>query len=272
MRAIEHTERSLAGQLEKQQAIIRKNFEHRRAEISRELAAIAGQIDALEKRRQREFGQRLSAVQRSFVQNYLSDAELDSSRISGIGPQLVANMQAAGIRSAGDFTGVSYVQGGRFVIAYFHRKHGGRVHVPGIGQVKAQRLEQWRQSQASTAMRLQPTTLPADEARALEASFSSSIGALKDQRGEVEARVNAGLQALQPELDKAFASAADEHRLKVEALGPRKSGVGARLGQAQAEYLAARQEFLDWGTQMAAYKSWRFGRFVRTAVRGPRSS
>jgi hypothetical protein len=265
---LERAESALVARFEKQQAAIRADFDRKRSGISRELAVIDRKIESLDKQRQREFGLRLTVVQRNFVQNYLSSAKLDSSRITGIGSQLIANLQAVGIRSAGDFTGVSYAQGGRYVTAYFQRTHGGRVHVQGIGQVKADAIEQWRRLQVSGAHFHQPATLASDDVRAIEASYSSSINALKDQRRQAEVRVNAEVEALRPELDRALASAADEHRIKVEALGPRKSEVGARLGQAQVEYLSARQEYLDWGTQMTAYKSWRFARFVYTAARG----
>ncbi|HEY7262850.1 MAG TPA: hypothetical protein VH589_15360 [Trebonia sp.] len=272
MSKIEDAERSLARGLEKRQATIRKDFERRRSEVSRKLMAVERKLDSLDKQRQRELGRRLAVIQQRFVQNYLSNARLDSSRIPGIGPQLVAKMRAAGIGSAGEFTGVSYVRGGRFVTAYFQRSHGGRVHVPGIGQVKAQRLEQWRQVQVSNAHRLQPKTLPVDEVRAVEASFSSSISGLEAQRSQVAGTVSVELEALQSELDKALASAVDEHQVNIRALEPRKSEAGALLGQAQVGYHAANQEVLDLDARMTAYRSWRFGRFIGTAIRGSRSS
>jgi phosphoribosylpyrophosphate synthetase len=237
---LDRGERSLFAELEKRQAAIRTDFDRRRSVAARELTAIDNKLGAIDKQRQHEFGRRLTAVQRSFVQSYLSSARLGSSSIPGVGRQLIANLQAVGIASAGDFSGVSYIQGGRYVTAYFQRSRGGRVHVQGIGQVKAQAIEQWRRSQVNGAHLHQPTTLPADEIRAIEASFAPSISTLGDQRRQVEARVNAEMAALQPELDKALASADDEHRLRGEALTVRKAEVGTRLGQAQIEYLAAR--------------------------------
>ena len=91
--------------------------------------------------------------------------------VSGVGAQLVTKLRAAGIRSAADFVGVGFVSNGRSTNVYFRLTSGQRAHVPGIGRVKAERIDQWRRTQVAHATVFQPSALPASELSVIDAQF-----------------------------------------------------------------------------------------------------
>ncbi len=104
------------------------------------------------------------------------------------------------------------MKNGRFTTAYFHLASGGRRHVPGIGEVKARRIEQWRQAQVANAVRLQPSALPPAELHAIDAQFAAEGQQLKEERARLTEQIADNIAVIQRELDAALTGADKQHR------------------------------------------------------------
>ncbi len=141
---LERAEQRLADQHAKKRVSLQADFDRRRRKTSQQIESIDRRLAQLVSRRQHEIGRSLKKLQHNYVRARLSRAVVDANQLPGVGAQLVANLRSIGIRSAADFVGIGYMHNGRFATVYFHLASGRRMHVPGIGEVKARRIEQWR--------------------------------------------------------------------------------------------------------------------------------
>lgn len=269
---IAHAERAkkrLDDQHAKHRSKIQAAFDKRLRQVARPQEALDQKLTQLRNQKREELKKRLMQLQREYVQSWLSRVTLGSNQVPGVGSQLVARLGLAGIRVAADFTGIafSYPPGASPAIC-FRLATGRLVHVPGVGEVKAQRLEQWRQSHVADAVRRQPSALPASELRAIDAEFAVQERQISDERARVTKQIAAQSAAIKQELDTALAAAADRQGPERVQLDQRRTGLMAQLGRAHSSQLNAQQQLLDQDNHLAAVPRPTFSRFLRSVIRG----
>ena len=265
---VERAEKRLADRHAKKRASLQVGFDRRRGRASHELESIDRRLVQLNGRRRREIGRSLKKFQQTYVGARLSQAVIDANQVPGVGAQLVAKLQSIGIRSAADFVGIGHMHHGKSTTVYFRLASGGRMHVPGIGEVKARRIDQWRQAQVANAVRLQPSALPPPELHSIEARFAAEERQLQEERARLTGQIADKIAMIQRELDAALADADKEHKAELISVSQRKAELTAHLGQASSGHVAARQHLLDCDNRLAAAGQPAFGRFVSTTIRG----
>jgi len=154
------------------------------------------------------------------------------------------------------------------VTVHFQLASGRLVRVPGVGEVKARRIEQWRQGQVASAVRRQPSALPAPELQVIDAKFAAQERQLRDERSRVIQQIEGQIAAIKQELDVALAAVDKQQRTEQIPIDERRTELAAQLSQAHSAHLAAQQELLDWDNRLAAVRRPGFGRFAGTTFRG----
>jgi limonene-1,2-epoxide hydrolase len=193
---------------------------------------------------------------------------LDASQISGVGAQLVSKLREVGIRTAADFSGISYINNGGSTTVYFRRTSGGRVHVPGIGEVKARRIEQWRQGQLSQAISKQPVALSAAEQQDIDSQFATQARQLEAERARITQLVADQINVIQQELKAALADADRQFEAERVVAEHGKAESADLLRRAYSDHLAVQQKLLAWDDNLSRVQKRSFIRFVKTTFRG----
>jgi len=263
-----HAEQNLANQYAKKRASLQADFDRREEKASHEIKAIDRQLVQLDNRQQREIGRRPRKLHQNYARTRLSQVVLDANQVPGVGAQLVAKLRSIGIRSAADFIGIEYMHYGRSATVYFRLATGARMHVPGIGEVKARRIEQWRQAQVANTARLRPSALPLSERQAIEAQFATEERQLQQERTRLTGQIADKIAVIRQELDAALADADKEYNAELIPVVQRKAELTAQLDQAHSDHLTAQQQLLDRDNRLAAAGQPAFGRFVSAAIRG----
>ena len=265
---VERTLKRMANRQAKEQASLKADFDRQRHKASHEVESIDRQLAQLGDRKKREIGRRLKQYQQSNIRTRLSQAELHANDVPGVGGQLVEKLRSAGIRSAADFVGVGSASNGGPAIVYFRLTSGRRAHVPGIGRVKAERIDQWRRTKVASATAVQPSALPASELSAIDAQFSAEERQLREQRTRATKQIADQIAVIGQELNTALAEMERQHQAELASFDQRKSALAAQLAQAHSDHLAAQQLARDWDDRIASAARPSFGRFVSTAIRG----
>jgi hypothetical protein len=260
--------RRMASRQTKKRASLRADFDRRRHRASHEVESIDRQLAQLGDRKKGQIGRRLTQYQQANIRTRLSQAELNANDVPGVGGQLVEKLRSAGIRSAGDFAGVGSASNGGPAIVYFRLASGRRAHVPGIGRVKAQRIDQWRRAQVASATAVQPSALPASELSAIDEQFSAEERQLQEQRTRATEQIADQIAMIAEELNTALTEMERQHRAELASFDQRKSALAGQLAQAHSDQSAAQQLVRDWDNRIAPAARPAFGRFVSTAIRG----
>ncbi len=132
----ERTEMRLVSRRTKEQVSLKTHADRRQQKVSNEIESIDRKLTQLNKRKQRTIDQQLEQYQQNYIRSRLAQAAVSATNVPGVGAQLAAKLCSAGIRSAADFSGISYLSNGRSTTIYFKLASGGRAHVAGIGKVK----------------------------------------------------------------------------------------------------------------------------------------
>jgi hypothetical protein len=252
----------------KRYALVQSGHDRRRGNVSREITSIDQQLTKLQSARRQQVDRRLKDAQRIYVATKLSGCFIRANDVTGVGAQLVAKLWSAGIRCPSDFSRVEYVRAGRYITAYFCLSNGRRVHVPGIGEVKARRIDQWRLAQVSNAVRLQPAILSPSELQGIDAQFVAQEQQIQDQRVRVTRDVADQIAAIELECRVAFAEVDKEREAKLVPINQRRTALAAEMGAAQSDLGVARRQVIDWDRSLAGIGHSGFTRFVRTAIKG----
>ncbi|GAB3119880.1 hypothetical protein GCM10027160_34840 [Streptomyces calidiresistens] len=117
----------------------------------------------LSAREQNMIAAALEPAVRRHVEAKLRATSIQEARsLPNMGAKTVGALMRAGIRTAADFTGVSYSQsqgtGNR--VAYFIHAGGHYIRVPGVGEARASALDAWRRSLEQRARTSAPAKLP----------------------------------------------------------------------------------------------------------------
>jgi hypothetical protein len=266
--AVDRRERE---ELQKYEKIAKKAVGEERSELKKIEARLSDSVRKIERNlaslsnsEARERDAALRRRQDAHVTEQMTRAKVSSANIPGFGPSLRAALQANGITSAADFTGISYVNSQAFI----QLRSGRRVHPRGVGSVKAESLNAWRRSVETRARMTQPSALPSHEAQAIQIKYADQKRTLERSVGEAKA---AGAR----ELQQAQRKWADAHQsISVHTAGIRKTYAGYRA-DADVSVIGARRSLnsASWlyaagRHRMAAYSGVTFARYIARGIRG----
>ena len=268
VRDVERAESRLANRHTKARAALKTDFDRRQQKVPNEIKSIDGQLNQLSDQKQRTIARQLTQHQQVYINSALSQAEISASNVPGVGAQLVEKLRSTGIRSAADFTGLDYASSGGPPAVSFRLSSGRLAHIAGIGKVKAERIDQWRQAHVANAMISQPSALPALEMSAIVRQFSTQERQLRDRRARATSQNANQVAGIQQELNTAQIEMDKRYQAELTSLGQRKAALAAQLGQVHADHLAAQQLVVDWDSRMTSAGRLTFSRFVSSALRG----
>ncbi|ATE55406.1 hypothetical protein CNX65_20715 [Actinosynnema pretiosum] len=172
----------------------------------------------------------LAQAKKAHVLHHLARFPLKGAGIEGIGEALTAKLADSGIRTAADFTGVVRNPGQESVVL-FRLAGGGAVRVPGIGEVKAGRVERWRLTLLKQAKAGEPVQLGPAERGALKARFAAESAKLDAEHSSAIA-----------ERERAVVLLKDRHRAEHAALLERLTRERADAARKRVEHDRAVRE------------------------------
>ncbi|GGS95139.1 hypothetical protein [Streptomyces cinerochromogenes] len=212
-------------------------------------------LNGMDGKRERRERLALAVLRRESVEASLRATRLSASEVNGIGAGLVRALAAEGIRTAADFTRVSWGKapngkGGE--VLYIHRVQGRKVHINGIGEHRGRPLMEWRRAAVARAEARAPRELPPDQRHRIAEIIEAE-----------RARLQAELAEVPREADSAHGDAV---RLRTDTL--------ARLADAarEADRLAAerRAEFDAMAEDLLALQAELTAHVERYGNAGPR--
>ncbi|MFD8965839.1 hypothetical protein ACFV0C_12690 [Streptomyces sp. NPDC059568] len=144
--------------------------------LNKESNKLRAALSGLAAKEQKQLDRALTSAITAHVQNKLRRASIQGAKkLSNISSGTVTTLIAAGIHTAADFTGVRYVQTGRYSNrdAYLIRPNGQQVKIAGVGEVRARTLEGWRASLEQRARNSAPTSVSAQEQTTIRQQFAA---------------------------------------------------------------------------------------------------
>ncbi|GAA5038839.1 hypothetical protein [Actinopolymorpha pittospori] len=188
---------------------------------SQEIQKLDHKISGLDSELRTALRAALAPLQRRYVESELQKAQIARASLSKIGPKIVANLAAVGIRTAGDFTDFRLLSGGgryNSTTAVLVLTGGRSVHVDLVGPERARTLKDWRDRLKSRAEAACPIQLTAKQRDDIETKFkhkrvqlenerTSSVLTAQKKRGEAQRRVQRELDILGSEDASALARA-----------------------------------------------------------------
>ena len=202
-RAIDQRERQAIAKIDKRAkdayATEQKQLAAAETKAKQQLSNISTQVQSLQSSESVEFGKELQILQNQHVAAKLRIASIQSATMPGIGQLLKLELEAHGIMTAADFTGISI---GTDSKAFINLRNGHRVHPNGIGEIKALTLDAWRRDVEESARRTQPTILPQMQAQAIRVKYAQKRQSL----AEAERKVRAEAMSQQHQLRESWAA------------------------------------------------------------------
>ncbi|GLZ36879.1 hypothetical protein [Actinokineospora sp. NBRC 105648] len=212
----------------------------------------------------------LTTKQQEHTRSYLARFTIKSAGVDGIGTTLVANLRSHGISTAADFLEVEYSTNGQYQsrIARFVLTSGSRVRVPGVGEVKAGRLDSWRLSLAHNAMRTQPTALTPHDGQVLKNRFEQRAVALKAEQARAHESERVRRLELRKTLVDQQSALANTVRAADMAAARARAAHERELSESKIAFERAQRELLDAATLVGSYKDITYQRYLRLVLTG----
>lgn len=239
-------------------------------ELRARLLPIERQLRDLTAAQQRELSTTLSRRQEAHVRTRLASITIANSPPHGIGPTLVANLSAAGIRTAADFTGIT-LNSGSYQSAIASFSVTGSVYgvrVPGIGEVKARTLEAWRRTHEEYARKSQPSSLGAAERQAILTRFAGQEQQLKSHKAAVEQEASTKRVFVGQNQATQQAQLTTEERKADAATAQSRANLNQRITIARSASASAGQAFTAAAAEVARYQKITFLHFLRFSLTG----
>ncbi len=248
-------------------------------DIGLKVAALNGQISALNQAETTELNQALQAKQQRHITDYLRQFGLDRATIPGIGPAFKERLIRSGFHTAADID--------------FYRVQ--RMH--GIGPARARSLADWRRSLEGQARRTMPSALSHSEEATIRARYEGRRRTLEQQGNSEQQRqrreednVRAQYRLLMEQLDQEekLANAktqtairdlrahyAQQYRAIREKESELARDTASRLQEIDERIAEARRKLfsLHWERAKAEWKLWpyvgiRFPKYVKRIFLG----
>ncbi|MFE7596059.1 hypothetical protein [Streptomyces sp. NPDC057494] len=222
----------------------------KRARSERSLTA---ELNGLDGKRAGQERRALAVLRREAVERSLRGTRLTAGEVNGVGAGLVRDLAAQGIRTAADFTRVSWgkAPGGRGGdVLYIHRTQGRKVHINGIGEHRGRPLMEWRRAAVARAEARAPHELPPDERHRIEEIVEKERARLRAELAELpRTSETAGAEAERLHAERLAALTAGEREAAEEA-ARRRAGfdeTAERLLALRAELAAHVDRYGDLG-------------------------
>ncbi|MFG3009007.1 hypothetical protein ACGFZB_00830 [Streptomyces cinerochromogenes] len=150
--------------------------------------ALDRRLNGLDGKREHQERRALAVLRRESVEASLRGTRLSASEVNGIGSGLVRALADEGIRTAADFTRVSWGRapngkGGE--VLYIHRVQGRKVHINGIGEHRGRPLMEWRRAAVARAEARAPRELPPDQRHRIAEIIEAERARLQAELAEV---------------------------------------------------------------------------------------
>ncbi|MEU9842695.1 hypothetical protein AB0C69_26145 [Actinomadura sp. NPDC048032] len=264
------THEDLAARRNSLQELFVKADQRADRELETQLIPIETELRNLTSLRQRKLSMALSKLQEAHVRSRLARITIANSPPHGIGAKLVANLKAAGISTAADFTGIVLISGSyQNADAYFVLAGSThRVKVPGIGEVKAQTLNEWRQSHETHVRRSQPRSLPAAERQAILAGLAAREKKLKSQKEAARQHSAAKRVAARKDLESQQAQLTAEEQNARASAAQARVVLNQRMAVAKSALTSADQALTAAIADVDRYRRVTFFYFLRFSLTG----
>jgi hypothetical protein len=241
-------------------------------ESQAQISSINGQLQNLTHQWQRELDAALYRAQAAHVHARLAQATIADNPPVGIGPALVMNLRAAGIHTAADFSGIVVTFGhgqNHSSIAHFTLTGSGHsVRIPGIGEVEARSLDEWRMNHEYAARQSQPKSAPAAERQDIMTRFAVTEQRLQSERTAVEQHAVARRTFANQELANQQAQLAEEQRRANATRMHLRADLNQRTDIARAAFVVAEQARTAATTEATRYQKITFSRFLLFTLTG----
>lgn len=233
-------------------------------ELALHLATVVTERNAYVAQQRRELDRALLAAQSAHVRSRLEKIRISSSGVEGIGDKLIGSLFDANIVTAADFAGVTYVANGTYQnrTALFRLPSGFYVRVPGIGEVKAGRLEDWRQQHERTARGSQPSSLPDGQRQVIEARFASQLRQVDKEEQQARAVAQQQKASLNQQLNADLATVAGEQRAAGTLAARQQVRQEHLLSRCQADVAVAKRARVVAAREADAYRRTTYLRFL----------
>ncbi|MFF9586260.1 hypothetical protein [Streptomyces achromogenes] len=218
--------------------------------------SLARRLDGLDGKREHQERRALMVLRRESVESSLRATRLTTSDVNGIGAGLIRDLAAAGIRTAADFTRVSWgkAPGGKGgEVLYIHRPHGRKVHINGIGEHRGRPLMEWRRAAVARAKARAPQELPPDQRHRIAEIIEAERARLRAEAAELPREADAAREdavRLRTEALSRLTEAAREAGRPAAERRAEFDAMAERLAALQAELAAHRDRYGDAGLRL----------------------
>jgi hypothetical protein len=215
----------------------------------------------------------LDALQQAHLNYALAQATVRAAQIDGISDSLKAALERHGIRNAFDFTGVtlSRYASSRYSnssVAHFHLRSGGTVRVPGIGEVKSQRLDRWRQGLETAARRSQPSTLAKPQEDEIVRQLQAKLQSLATEEAVLRRNHAAARDSLTATTKHSTSLIDQEMSDSRATFGGERAALHQRIVHARTEASRADFEMAKAELKLESYAGISFNGYVRYVITG----
>ncbi|MEU2437945.1 hypothetical protein ABZ595_17390 [Streptomyces rubradiris] len=238
------------------EAACAKNLQRVHERRLRRERSLARRIDGLDGKREHQERRALLVLRRESIESSLRATRLTTSDVNGIGAGLIRDLAAAGIRTAADFTRVSWgkAPGGKGgEVLYIHRPHGRKVHVNGIGEHRGRPLMEWRRAAVARAKARAPQELPPDQRHRIAEIIEAERARLRAEAAELPREAEAAREEAVRLRSEALSRLTEAAREAGRAAAERRAEFDAmaeRLLALQAELAAHRDRYGDAGRRL----------------------
>jgi hypothetical protein len=233
-------------------------------QLTQRLSKIDRELHALDRARDNEKSALLSSLQQAHISACLATATISGATIPGIGSTPSRTLQANGIRTAADFTGVGVINDQ----VYVRLASGRSVHPHGIGRMKAQALETWRQSLVTRARITQPTSLPQHHSIAIAGRYAAHRAALEGSARDAKNEAKTDRQLVQDRWKPLHADIASQTLQTRSTYAQYRSDadfavITARRSLHSATWLEAASKH-----RLSAYSGVKYSAYLARSIRG----
>ena len=180
----------ISGRADKARAAEQKELADVNTRLASQIQQLQKQKLSLQSSEDRETANTLRLLQEQHLSVHLSGSSIRSAKIPGIGPGIISSLAANGVKTAADFTGITYSGGPRAGTqqVLIRLRNGNNVHPHGVGEKKAHALDSWRRALEMRARATQPSRLPSAQAQAIKAKYMQQRQNLANEEQAAHAR------------------------------------------------------------------------------------
>jgi thiamine kinase-like enzyme len=251
----------------------RKEIESCDQELQKQLRDVESQRHALNQANSVETRRALLRLQQQFLAAHLSQHDLASARIQGVGASLKTRLQQAGFRTAADFVDVETRQIGQgyrshhvITRAFLVGAGGRKIHVEGVGPEKASSLLAWRRAQESWYRPKMPQALPASEEGAIRAAHQNQLQTLANAESRLRQAAQQKKARLQSQYQQEHENVAREQKASQHALAKEIAVVDKKLSELKKRAKDTRWALAQVENELTAYAALSFGAYIKRIV------